>query len=326
MRKIAAFGFFCLCLMFGDVLGTARALAADKFITIGTGGVTGVYYPAGGAICRLLNRGRKEHGIRCSVESTGGSIYNLNALRQGDIEIGIAESGWQYQAMTGQGYFEQLGSDHKLRSLFSLHNEPFTIVARADSGIQKVDELVGKRVNIGNPGSGIRANMEVLMKRKRWTAATFKTASELKPAELAKALCDNQIDAFVYVAGHPNAAIQEASANCPIKLVGFDQDEVEGIVKANPFYVAATIPGGMYAGNPENIATFSAKATVVSSESVDPEVIYQLVRAVFENFDNFRTLHPIFSTLDKKEMASQGLSAPLHPGAMKYYKEAGLIP
>jgi hypothetical protein len=298
--------------------------AADKFITIGTGGVTGVYYPAGGAICRLVNRARKEHGIRCSVESTGGSVYNLNALRAGELDVAVSQSDWQYHAYMGTGAFESLGPDPKLRAMFSLHSEPFTVIARKDSGIKTFEDLVGQRVNIGNPGSGMRATMEVVMARKGWTRESFKLASELKASEQAQALCDNKIDVMIYSAGHPNGAVQEATTSCDTIIIPVTGPEIDELVQAYPFYAYATIPGGMYAGNPDDVRTFGVKATFVTSEDVDEEIIYQVVKAVFDNFDNFKTLHPVFSTLDPKDLPTEGNTAPLHKGAERYFKQKGL--
>ncbi len=304
---------------------SAPLSAADKFITIGTGGVTGVYYPAGGAICRLVNRGRRDHGIRCSVESTGGSVYNLNALRSGDLDVAVAQSDWQYHSKEGTGPFLAQGADKKLRSLFSLHSEPFTVIARSDSGVKKFDDLVGKRVNIGNPGSGMRATMEVIMKSKGWTNKTFKLASELKASEQAQALCDNKIDVMIYAAGHPNGAVQEVTTTCDTKLINVVGPKISELIEKYPFYAGATIAGGMYSGNLDDTKTFGVKATFVTTSDLDEEIVYQIVKAVFNNFNNFKTLHPVFSSLDPKDLIVDGNSAPLHKGAIRYYKEKGLI-
>ncbi|MCI5049459.1 MAG: TAXI family TRAP transporter solute-binding subunit [Rickettsiales bacterium] len=323
MRHFLLSGLFAIIAVMG--MAPEPAQARDKFVTIGTGGVTGVYYPAGGAICRLVNRGRKEHGIRCSVESTGGSIYNLNAISQGELDLGVAQSDWHYNAYMGKGVFTDQGANKKLRSLFSLHSEPFTVVARADSGIKVFDDLKGHRVNIGNPGSGMRATMEEVMKAKGWSRDVFSLVSELKASEQAQALCDNKIDAMVFAAGHPNGSIQEVTTTCETRLINVDGAEIEKLIKENPYYAPAIIPGGMYTGNPDDIATFGVKATFVSSADVDEDVIYQIVKAVFANFDSFKTLHFVFASLDKTQMVSDGLTAPLHKGAEKYYKEAGLL-
>jgi len=299
--------------------------AESKFVTIGTGGVTGVYYPTGGAICRLVNKTRKEHGIRCSVESTGGSVYNLNAIRAGELDMGVAQSDWQYHAYNGTSQFKEAGPNKDLRSVFSVHPEPFTVVARADAGIKTFADLKGKRVNIGNPGSGQRGTMEELMAAMGWTKDDFKLASELKPDEHSKALCDNKIDAFVYTVGHPAGNIQEAAASCDVVLVDVSGPVVDKLVKDNPYYRYATIPGGMYRGTDNDVKTFGVGATFVSSAKVPDEIIYNVVAAVFDNFDEFKKLHPAFVVLKKEEMVKDGLSAPLHDGAIKYYKEVGLI-
>lgn len=301
----------------------APAAFAEEFITIGTGGVTGVYYPTGGAICRLVNKGRKEHGIRCSVESTGGSVYNINTIREGELEFGVAQSDWQHHAYHGTSKFSDAGKFEDLRAVFSVHPEPFTVVARADAGVSSFDDLKGKRVNIGNPGSGQRGTMEVLLEAKGWTTGDFALATELKAAEQSAALCDNQIDAMVYTVGHPSGSIQEATTACDSVLVTVDGPAVDALIADNAFYRTATIPGGMYRGNDDDVATFGVGATFVTSANVSDEAVYIVVKSVMDNIEDFRKLHPAFANLDPEEMSSAGLSAPIHPGAAKYYKEQG---
>ncbi|MDH3808999.1 MAG: TAXI family TRAP transporter solute-binding subunit [Desulfuromonadales bacterium] len=305
-------------------IGVADALAT-QYVTIGTGGVTGVYYPTGGAICRLVNKTRKEHGIRCSVESTGGSVYNLNTIRAGELDMGVAQSDWQYHAYNGTSKFKEQGPNKDLRAVFSVHPEPFTVVARKDSGVTDFMQLKGKRVNIGNPGSGQRGTMEVLMGAVGWTNADFKLASELKSSEQSKALCDNKIDAIVFTVGHPSGSIKEATTSCDSVMVSVTGPAVDKLVADNDYYRTATIPGGMYRGTDADTQTFGVGATFVSSSKVPNDVIYQVVKAVFENFDEFKKLHPAFANLKPEEMIQDGLSAPLHDGAVKYYKEAGMM-
>jgi len=304
---------------------TTVSAQEQRFVTIGTGGVTGVYYPAGGAICRLVNMDRKEHGIRCSVESTGGSVYNLNAIRQGELDLAVAQSDWQYHAYNGTSQFEDDGANEDLRAVFSLHPEPFTVVASKESGIKNFEDLEDKRVSVGNPGSGQRATAEVLMEEMGWTLDKFSLAAEIKAAEQSQALCDGNIDAFFYTVGHPSGAIKEATTSCDSVLVNVDNEATKKLIDDNPYYRKAVIPGGMYRGSDEDVTTFGVAATFVSSTDVPDEVVYQVVKAVFENFDNFKRLHPAFANLEKEEMVSDALSAPLHPGAEKYYREAGLI-
>ena len=299
--------------------------AENQFVTIGTGGVTGVYYPTGGAICRLVNKTRKTHGIRCSVESTGGSVYNLNTIRAGELDMGVAQSDWQYHAYHGTSKFKDQGANKDLRAVFSVHPEPFTVVARADSGIKNFMDLKGKRVNIGNPGSGQRGTMEIAMAAVGMTKADFKLASELKSSEQSKALCDNKVDAMVFTVGHPSGSIKEASTSCDSVLVTVDGPAIDKLVADNDYYRTATVPGGMYRGTDADTKTFGVGATFVSSTNVPEEVIYNVVKAVFENFDDFKKLHPAFANLKPAEMIKDGLSAPLHKGAAKYYKEAGMM-
>lgn len=305
------------------LLMAGPASAEQQFISIGTGGVTGVYYPTGGAICRLVNKNRKQHGIRCSVESTGGSVYNINTVRAGELEFGVAQSDWQYHAYHGTSKFEEQGKFEKERAVFSVHAEPFTLIVRADSGIDSFEALKGKKVNVGNPGSGQRATTEVVMEAFGIKMEDFALAAELKGSEMAQALCDGKIDAMIYTIGHPAAAITEAATTCDVKLVSVTGAPIDKLVADNPYYRVAVIPGGTYKGTDEDITTFGVGATFISSADVSEDVVYTVVKAIFDNFDDFKKLHPAFANLKEAEMIKDGLSAPLHPGAEKYYKERG---
>jgi TRAP transporter TAXI family solute receptor len=303
--------------------GASQAIAQEKYITIGTGGQTGVYYVVGQSICRLVNRDTEKHKIKCTAPSTGGSIANINAIKAGGQDMGVAQSDWQHHAYHGTSQFADQGKFSDLRAVFSVHGEPFTVVARKDSGITTWEGLKGKRVNIGNPGSGQRATMSVVLSAFGWTESTFSLASELKSAEQAAALGDNKVDAIVFTVGHPNGSIQEATTTTDAVLVAVTGAPIEKLVKENPYYAHATIPGGMYRGNDKDIKTFGVKATFVSSAKVPDAMVYQVVKAVFDNFDRFKGLHPAFATLKTSEMIKDGNSAPLHAGAVKYYKEKG---
>jgi TRAP transporter TAXI family solute receptor len=302
------------------------ANAADqRFITIGTGGVTGVYYPAGGAICRLVNRDRSKHGLRCSVESTGGSVANVNLLKSGEIEFGVAQSDVQYNATKGLAQFQKDGAMSDLRAVFALHAEPFTVVARKEANITKFEDFKGKRFNVGNPGSGTLASMNELLAAMGWKMSDFGLASELRPDEHGPALCDGKIDGFFYAVGHPSANIQDPTTICGAKLIPLTGPAVDKLVKDKPYYATATIPGGMYPNNPQPTQTYGVQATVISSAKVPADVVYTVVKTVFENLDEFKKLHPAFAHLKPEDMIKNGLSAPLHEGAARYYREKGWI-
>ena len=306
-----------------------------EFFTIGTGGPTGVYFQTGNAICKMLHKSAiaKEHGRKkgidkaysCTAPSTGGSNYNIGQIKEGEFQFGVAQSDWQFHAVNGSSKWE--GKQFKgLRAVFSVHNEPFQIWARKKAKVKDFKGLKGKVVNIGNPGSGQRGTMEELMKAMGVDNGYFKSVTELTSSEQVKALCDGKIDAFGYSVGFPNGAMEQA-ATCgakalPINLTG---GPVQGLIDGADYYASATIPAGTYTGQKKDVTTFGVKATVVTSNAVEADLVYLVVKAVFENFDDFRKQHPAFAPLKKEDMIADGLSAPLHEGAIRYYKEAGLM-
>ena len=310
-------------LAFGATLASPAAVAQQKFVTIGTGGVTGVYYAAGGAICRLMNKERAKHGIRCSVESTGGSVYNVNTIKGGELDFGVAQSDVQFNAIKGLAQFKEGGAHTDLRAVFSVYPEPLTVLSRKEANVKKFEDFKGKRFNVGNPGSGTRATIDMLMAAMGMKTSDFSLTSELKPDEHGAALCDNKIDGFGFVVGSPAANIQDPTTTCGAKLVNITGPAVDKLVKDYPYFATATIPGGVYPNNPEAVKTFGVVASFVSSSKVPDNVVYAMVSAVFDNFEEFKKLHPAFANLDPKDMIKSGMSAPLHPGAVKYYKEKG---
>jgi TRAP transporter TAXI family solute receptor len=308
----------------GALLAASGASAQQRFVTVGTGGVTGVYYAVGGAVCRLMNKDRATTGIRCSVESTGGSVFNVNAIKAGELDFGMTQSDVQYNAIKGTQQFKD-GALADLRAVFAVHPEPFTVVTRKEANITSFADLKGKRFNIGNPGSGTRASMDELLAAMGWKVSDFSLAAELKADEQGTALCDNKIDGFYFGVGHPSAAIQDPTTACGGRLVSMTGPAIDQLLKAYPYYSVATIPGGMYANNPNPTTTYGVTATMVSSAKVPDATVYALVKAVFENFEEFKKLHPAFANLDPKEMVKAGLSAPLHDGAVKYFREKGWL-
>ena len=320
MKKLT---ILAAALALGATLISPTAMAEQKFVTIGTGGVTGVYYVAGGAICRLMNKERAKHGIRCSVESTGGSVYNVNAIKAGELDFGVSQSDVQYNSVKGLEQFKEGGANSDLRAVFSVFAEPLTVLSRKEASVKKFEDFKGKRFNVGNPGSGTRATIDMLMPGMGMKTGDFALTSELKPDEHGAALCDNKIDGFAYVVGSPAANIQDPTTTCGAKLVPITGPAVDKLVKDYPYFAVATIPGGIYPSNPDPIKTFGVVASFVSSSKVPADVVYAMVSAVFDNFDEFKKLQPALANLDPKDMIKNGLSAPLHEGAVKYYKEKG---
>ena len=322
MKKFTA---LAAALVLVGSLGAAPAQAQQKFVTIGTGGVTGVYYAAGGAICRLVNKDRAQHGIRCSVESTGGSVFNVNTIKAGELDLGFVQSDVQYNGLKGVGQFKDAGPYEPLRAVFSVHPEPFTVLARKEANVKTFEDFKGKRFNVGNPGSGTRASMEELVDALGWKMSDFGLASELKADEHGPALCDGKIDGFFYAVGHPSANIQDPTTSCGAKLVPLTGPAIDKLLEGKPYYAKATIPGGMYPGNPDPVETYGVLATVVASTNTPADTVYAVVKAVFDNFDDFKKLHPALANLKPEEMIKNGLSAPLHEGALRYYKEKGWV-
>ena len=331
MRKLIvatlALAFAAGAFLIPDV---ASAQGKKRFISIGTGGPTGVYFVTGNAICRMVHkaaaegrkRGRK-HGIRCAAPSTAGSTYNIGQVREGELDFGVAQSDWQYHAYNGSDRYKGKAFK-KLRAIFSVHPEPIQIIVGKGTGIKSWADLKGKRVNIGNPGSGQRGTMDFLMKAHGWDKSAFKLATELTSTEQTKALCDGKIDAIFYTVGVPNSGVSIATDGCDAKIIDFTTDVAKKIVKERPYYTWATIPKGTYKTTDKNVTTFGPITTFITSTDVPDDVVYEVVRAVFENLDDFKRLHPAFKNLDPKRMVTDGLSAPLHAGALKYYKEKGL--
>ncbi len=312
-----------LAALTGAALTSGAAGAQEqKFVTIGSGAETGVYYAVATNICKLLGR---EANVKCNAPAGGGSVANLTKLRTGEIEFGVAQSDTHFNSLKGENQFKDQGADPNLRSVFSLHPESFTVVARKDANVKEFSDLKGKRVNIGNPGSGQRATMDAVLSAKGWTVKDFSLASELEAKEQAQALCDNKVDAMVYVVGHPNGSIQEATTSCDSGLVPVTGPDIDKLVSTYPYYAKSAIPGGMYRGSDTDTSTFGVRATLVTSAKVPDDVVYNLTKSVFDNMDRFKKQHPAFQILEPKEMVKQGLSAPLHPGAEKYFKEKGLM-
>jgi len=312
---------------FTVIISPSEVQAKTIFVITGTGGITGVYYPTGGNICKVVNKKRRAYGIRCMVESTGGSVYNINAIMNGDLEFGVVQSDRQYQAINGSSNSEWAGKPQKdLRAVFSIHSESITLIAAVDAGIKTIRDLRGKRVNIGNPGSGQRQNSIDALAAAGINFKKDIQAVGIRAAESAGLLQDGRIDAFFYTVGHPSGSIREATrGRRKVRFVPITGSGIDRLIRKYPYYAKSDIPVGFYpnAANRYNVETFGVKATFVTSAKIPDKIVYVITKEVFDNFEYFKRLHPAYQVLSKKAML-EGLSAPIHPGAMKYYKEAGL--
>jgi len=304
------------------LLPLASLSAQAEEMLIGTGSKSGVYFQVGRSICRLVNRNMSR--TSCTPLETAGSVSNLANVEGGSLEIGIVQSDIQHHAIHRSGPYRFVDTPHdNLRSLFSLYTEPFNLIARSDAGISSLNDLKGRKINIGNMGSGQRATMEVVMRAKGWGTDDFQLATELPASQQSMALCHNRVQAMVYMAGHPNRSISQAIKLCEATLVDVAGAEIDRLVSENPYYAYTWIPAGTYPGVEKPVKTFGTLATVVSSSDVDEDLVYGIVKTVFENFERFKRMHKAFHELQPGKMISRGLAAPLHKGAERYYRERG---
>ena len=320
--------FIRLAILILGVIWTAPSItwASGQTITIATGGKTGVYYPAGVAICKAVNKNRDKHDIHCKAISTSGSVENVNLLQNGKADLAIVQSDIQFYAVKGYGPFRKTGPAQDLRAVLTLYPEVFTVVARADAGIRTAADLKGKRVNIGNPGSGQRTAMDLVMHAKRWSKSDFAEAWELPSSEHAKALCDGKIDAFVFMAGHPNASIKKAADACDVVLINAADRAVKNLVKKYDYMIPAIIKGGTYKGTGWSTESFGVSATLLSSKNVRSTIVYEVVKAIFQDFIDFRFSHPVLANLKPDDMAQMQQTALIHQGAERYLKRMGYEP
>lgn len=310
------------------VTGTSEfARAAD--VIIGIGDSARVHHSVARAICRQMQR--SVEGLMCEALPIEGRdaaepLAVLSNVRNGAIEVGLVESDWQYHAFrkTGPAEFIDIPFDN-LRSLFSLHAEPFTVIARRDSGIETLDDLEGKRVNFGAPGSGARALMELVMKAKGWTRESFKFVDELSESEQFLALCHDRVQAVISTVSHPDPDTAKALELCDARVVEVSGADIDKLIAENPYFAVTAMPAGTYEGVEKPIQTFGVKVTAVSSADIDEDTIYQVVGTVFDNLDDIKRLHMGLGDLLPDRMLTDGLSAPLHEGAKRYYQNKGMM-
>jgi TRAP transporter TAXI family solute receptor len=319
--------FWMLLLFVTVTAAPAGARAAD--LIIGTGTSAKVHTSVARAICRLIERSIP--ATNCDVATIEGqhaaeALAILSGVQNNAIEIGIVQSDWQYHAIQGTGPVEFMDvSFDNLRSLFSLHGELFTVIVRQDAGIEDLDDLVGKRVNIGNPGSSQRAIMDMMMKAKGWTEKSFQFVDELGDAEQLLALCHDRVQAVVSIVSHPDERTAKALELCDAKIIAVSGKEIDSLVAENRFLAASDVPMGVYSESNVLIPSFGIMVTAVSSADLDDQTAYGVVKSVFDDLATMKRLHKALGNLLPGRMISAGLSAPLHPGAVLYYREHGMM-
>lgn len=327
MRK--AFDVFGLATLLTVAWAANLAVAQTSDIIIGAGEQAGVHYNVGRAICRQVaksGQGLTCEALRIERGHAAEPLAVLANVRNGTIEAGIVASDWHYFAVKGTGPAKFLDEKFDtLRSLFSLYGEPFTVIARRDAGIDGLDDLAGKRVNIGNPGSNARTVMEMVMKAKGWTQDSFQLADGLTEAEQYLALCHNRVQATVMTGAHPNARIAQALKLCDAKIVDVTGPAIDKLIGENPYFARISIPGGVYGKSAKAVKSFGVTVTVVSSTDVSDDVAYALTNSVFNNLDALKRVHPALMAINQSQMRTDGLTAPLHPGALRYFREKGMM-
>jgi TRAP transporter TAXI family solute receptor len=294
--------------------------SAGRDLLVGGGSVTGVYYQVALHVCNLINK-HSDGAYNCVGRPALGSVFNINAVNRGLLDFGVAQSDRNWQAANGAADWEGAPVE-SLRSVFSVHPETVLLVTRADTGIDSVDDLVGRAVNIGNPGSGQRGNAEDVLRLYGIDVDNDINAQGLQQNEASRALIDQKIDAFFYTVGNPAAAIEEPANSTDIRIVPIDSDAIREFIADKPYYVMTEIQPGTYKGVDAPVETYAVKATVVASDALDQQVVYDVVKIIMENLDELRAAHAAFRHLDPQTML-EGLSAPFHPGALQYYEEQG---
>lgn len=299
-------------------------LAPPQF-SLATGVPGGIYHPVGNAICRMFNRSDDHLAQPCVAVKSDGSVANIRRIQNNETTFGLSQTDMAYAAFHGQGPFKSAGPALGLRMLIALYPEAFTVIARADTGIRDFADLRGKRIGIGMSGSGYTFTRDVVLGFYGWTIRDSERVLELGPAEQNQALCDDQVDAIVVEAGHPDGLTQEATQGCDARLVRVAGPEIDQLLATHSYYVASAIPGGMYAGNPTDTATFGTRSVLITSSRLSDDLAYEMVKAVFGNLSEFRRLHPALASLSPQDMVPSETVIPIHPGALRYYREMGLL-
>jgi TRAP transporter TAXI family solute receptor len=321
MSRRSALAVLCVAVLAWGSLAHAQPESGTRFVRIATGSPGGVYYPLGGAICRFFNLASERHGLRCTAEPSAGSIANLTALRAGQVEVAIVQSDVQADAVRAGGRARPFEA---MRALFSAHAEALTLVVQRDAGIAGIADLAGKRVALGERGSGVRVMAAAVLAAVDLPERRLGRALALSPVVQNREFCAHRLDALVYVAGQPNGMIQDVT-RCGGILLAVGGDGVRALLARRPDYVATVVPGGTYAGQSGDVATIGTTATVVTTARLADRAATEIVRAVFDELESFRQMHPAFASLRPEDMVARGNTAPLHPAAAAYYRARGWL-
>jgi TRAP transporter TAXI family solute receptor len=316
-------------LLFCQVVSLALLLASCSkeevpSFSIGTGGVEGSYRAAGLALARSVNEDRAINGFQLGIEISSGSVSNIDSIAAGHTQFGIAQADDQYQAVKGLGEWKDKGPQEDLRAVFSMYTESVTLVAGEDSGIRSIDDLRGKIVDIGSSGSGTRQNAIDALR-----AAGIDWQNDIRAREeslddrLAKFM-HGELDAFFSTVGHPNKEIKFATFSVRGARI-IPLENIDILVSENPYFSRVLIPSGLYpkAYNEVDIETIGVNATLLTSAKVSEDVVYAVTKAVFENLESLTDFNAEFNALMGDKFL-KGLTAPIHPGALKYYREVGI--
>jgi len=316
-----------VALLASTIAGCAAVsvVLAPTPITLATGAPGGAYHPVGNAICRMFNLSVGPPAVPCVAVRSDGSVANVQRVLSGEATFGLSQTDVAYAAFHGEGPFITARPDPRLRSLIALYPEAFTVVARADAGIRDFQDLRDKRIGIGKSGAGYTFTRDVVLGFYGWIISEPDRVLELGPAEQNQALCANAVDAIIFQAGHPNGLTQEATTGCRARLVHVAGPPIDRLLATHAYYVASVIPGGAYPGNPDDIRTIGTRAVLITSSGQPDALAYAVVKAVFEQLDDFRRLHPALSSLQTAQMVPNETVIPIHPGALKYYREIGLL-
>lgn len=306
---------------------TPLAIVYRAPVTIATSSPGTTYHPVGNAICRIVNLSVNEDPAkRCKAIESDGAVANMEKVRNRQVSFGLTQSDLAYGAFRGEGPFSTIGPDPDLRTIVALHREAFTIIARAESAIRNFEDLRGRRVGIGKSGAGYTYTRDVVLKFYGWKISEFDRALELGPMEQNRTLCENRVDVIILQSAHPDGLTQEAMSECAARLVRIAGPSIDRLLATHPYYAAIIIPGGLYAGQKDDVPTVGTQTFLVASAHLSDEFAYMVAKALMEDFEDFRRLHPALKTLQKADMIPSEAVMPIHPGALRYYREAGLIP